>query len=41
MNKQTIITLLIAPDGTILARGLRGEDIEKKLTEVFSNKKKE
>ena len=24
---------------TILARGLHGEDIEKKLTEVFSNKK--
>ena len=39
MNKQTIITLLFAPDGTILARGLHGEDIEKKLTEVFSNKK--
>lgn len=39
MNKQTIITLLIAPDGTILARGLHEEDIEKKLTEVFSNKK--
>ena len=32
-------TILFAPDGTILARGLRGEDIEKKLTEVFSNKK--
>lgn len=30
MNKQTIITLLLAPDGTILAHGLRGEDIEKK-----------
>ena len=39
MNKQTIITLLIALDGIILARGLHGEDIEKKLTEVFSNKK--
>jgi hypothetical protein len=38
MNKQTII-ILFAPDGTILARGLHGEDIEKKLTEVFSNKK--
>ena len=32
-------TILFAPDGTILARGLHGEDIEKKLTEVFSNKK--
>jgi hypothetical protein len=32
-------TILFAPDGTILARGLRGEDIEKKLTEVFSDKK--
>ena len=32
-------TILFAPDGTILARGLRGEDIEKKLTEVFSKKK--
>ena len=28
-------TILFAPDGTILARGLRGEEIEKKLTEVF------
>lgn len=27
--------LLFAPDGTILARGLRGEDIEKKLAEIF------
>ena len=26
---------LFAPDGTILARGLRGEDIEKKLAEIF------
>jgi hypothetical protein len=32
-------TILIAPNGTILARGLHGENIEKKLTEVFSNKK--
>ena len=32
-------TILFAPDGTILARGLHGEDIEKKLTVVFSNKK--
>jgi hypothetical protein len=37
MNKQN--TILFATDGTILARGLHGEDIEKKLTEVFSNKK--
>ena len=28
-------TILFAPDGTILVRGLRGEEIEKKLTEVF------
>ena len=28
-------TILFAPDGTILARGLRGEDIEKKLEEIF------
>ena len=27
--------ILFAPDGTILARGLRGEDIEKKLAEIF------
>ena len=27
--------ILFAPDGTILARGLRGEEIEKKLSEVF------
>ncbi len=32
-------TILFTPDGTILARGLHGEDIEKKLAEVFSNKK--
>ncbi len=32
MIKNAFTTLL-------LARGLRGEDIEKKLTEVFSNKK--
>ena len=28
--------ILFAPDGTILARGLRGEDIEKKLKEIFN-----
>ena len=28
-------TILFAPDGTIVARGLRGEDIEKKLAEIF------
>ena len=28
-------TILFAPDGTILARGLHGEAIEKKLTELF------
>lgn len=31
-------TILFAPDGTILARGLRGEKIEKKLAEFFKNK---
>ena len=31
-------TILFAPDGTILARGLRGEEIEKKLAEIFKNK---
>jgi thiol-disulfide isomerase/thioredoxin len=29
--------ILFAPDGTIIARGLRGEEIEKKLTEIFTN----
>ena len=29
-------TILFAPDGTIVARGLRGEDIEKKLAEIFA-----
>ena len=28
-------TILFAPDGTIFARGLRGEEIEKKLEELF------
>ncbi len=31
--------ILFAPDGTILARGLRGEEIEKKLTEIFPEDK--
>ena len=30
--------ILFAPDGTIVARGLRGEDIEKKLAEIFDKK---
>lgn len=30
--------ILFAPDGTILARGLRGKDIEKKLAEIFNDK---
>ena len=30
-------TLLFDPKGTILARGLRGEDIDKKLAEIFGN----
>lgn len=49
LNSQTIATdiygingipeiILFAPDGTILARGLRGEDIEKKLEEIFKEK---
>ena len=32
-------TILFAPDGTILARGLRGEDIDKKLKEIFPDNK--
>ena len=32
-------TILFAPDGTILARGLRGEDIDKKLKEIFNDNK--
>ena len=32
-------TILFAPDGTILARGLRGVDIEKKLEELFNDNK--
>ena len=31
--------ILFGPDGTILARNLRGNAIDKKLTEVFNNKK--
>ncbi len=31
--------ILFAPDGTILARGLRGENIEKKLEEIFNYNK--
>ena len=31
-------TILFAPDGTILARGLHGEEIEKKLAEIFKDK---
>ena len=31
-------TILFAPDGTILARGLRGEEIDAKLKEIFKDK---
>ena len=31
--------ILFGPDGTIVARSLRGNAIDKKLTEVFNNKK--
>ena len=31
--------ILFAPDGTILARDLRGEEIEKKLSEIFPEDK--
>ena len=31
-------TILFAPDGTILARGLRGEEIDAKLEEIFKDK---
>ena len=31
--------ILFAPDGTILARGLRGNEIEKKLAEIFGESK--
>ena len=32
-------SILFAPDGTILARGLRGEEIERKLEEIFNDKR--
>ena len=32
-------TILFAPDGTILARGLRGENIDKKLEEIYTDNK--
>jgi thiol-disulfide isomerase/thioredoxin len=32
-------TILFAPDGTILVRGLRGEEIENKLAEIFGENK--
>ena len=32
-------SILFAPDGTIIARGLRGEDIDKKLKEIFNDNK--
>ena len=46
LNSQNIATdlygiigiphiILFVPDGTILARGLRGEEIQKKLAEIF------
>ncbi len=31
--------ILFAPDGTIIARGLRGEDIDRKLEEIFPDNK--
>ena len=31
--------ILFAPDGTILTRGLRGVDIDKKLKEIFNDNK--
>ena len=33
-------TILFAPDGTILARGLRGVNIDKKLEELFNDNNK-
>ena len=36
---QNSALFLIAPDGTILARGLRGEDIDRKLEEIFPDNK--
>ena len=31
-------TILFAPNGTILARGLRGEEIEQQLKKIFNDK---
>ena len=31
-------TILFAPDGTILARGLRGEELEQQLQKIFNDK---
>ena len=31
-------SILFAPDGTILARGLRGDELENKLAEIFNDK---
>ena len=33
--KKSILSIILAPNGTILARGLRGNEIEKKLAEIF------
>jgi len=32
-------TILFAPDGTILARGLRGEELEQQLQKIFKENK--
>ena len=32
-------TVLIAPDGTVVARGLKGEELEQKLASIFSEEK--
>jgi len=34
------LVLLFDPEGNVIAYGLRGEDIDKKLAEIFDNKKK-
>jgi hypothetical protein len=39
MNEKTIITILFAPDGTIIARGLHGKVIKKQLQELFQENK--
>ena len=31
-------TILFAPDGTIIARGLRGEELEQQLQKIFNDK---